>query len=102
MYQQAAFAKLRAIETGRALISVSTVGVSAVYSPDGTVLDSLPAFKYGVMLQSVPLRNSKTPAFWLNSFFITVFNFSSLLLFALALLQVARKKWSQEKLESSL
>ena len=102
MYQQAAFAKLRAIETGRALISVSTVGVSAVYSPDGTVLDSLPAFKSGVMLQSVPLRNSKTPAFWLNSFFITVFNFSSLLLFALALLQVARKKWSQEKLESSL
>ncbi len=96
MYQQAAFAKLRAIETGRALVSVSTVGVSAVYAPDGTVIDSLTPFKAAVMVQTVPLRNSHTPAFWLNSFFITVFNLGSLLLFALALLQAARKKDPQQ------
>jgi apolipoprotein N-acyltransferase len=100
MYQQAAFAKLRAIETGRALISVSTVGVSAVYAPDGRVIETLPEFAPGVMLQSVPLRTSQTPAFWLNSFFVTLFNLGSLLMFALALLAVARKRQSAKKLES--
>ena len=101
MYQQAAFAKLRAIETGRALISVSTVGVSAVYAPDGRVIETLPTFEPGVMLQSVPLRNSQTPAFWLNTWIITVCNLGSLLMFALALLSAARKRRSAKKLESS-
>jgi apolipoprotein N-acyltransferase len=57
MYQQAAFAKLRAIETGRALIGVSTVGVSAVYAPNGSELAKLPTFKPGIMVATVPLKN---------------------------------------------
>lgn len=101
MYQQAAFAKLRAIETGRALISVSTVGVSAVYAPDGTVLATLPEFEPGIMLQTVPLRTSQTPAFWLNDWLIALFNLGSLLMFALALLEAARSKRKAKKLEST-
>lgn len=61
-FQQVAIAKLRAIETGRAVINDSTVGVSAVFSPDGTTLAKLPTFEPGVMVTRVPLRTAITPA----------------------------------------
>lgn len=61
-YQQLAIAKLRAIETGRSLVNISTVGPSAVYLADGTEVASLKAFTQGFMNTGVPLRNSKTPA----------------------------------------
>ena len=61
-FQQVAIAKLRAIETGRAVVNDSTVGVSAIFAPDGRVLDQLPTFEPGVMVARVPLRTSITPA----------------------------------------
>jgi apolipoprotein N-acyltransferase len=61
-FQQVAIAKLRAIETGRAVVNDSTVGVSAIFAPDGRVLDQLPTFEPGVMVARVPLRSSITPA----------------------------------------
>jgi apolipoprotein N-acyltransferase len=61
-YQQLAIAKLRAIETGRAIVNISTVGPSAVYLPDGSSLAKLGAFKRGFMNTAVPLRTSYTPA----------------------------------------
>ena len=61
-YQQLAIAKLRAIETGRAVVNISTVGPSAVYLPDGTSLANLKAFTRGFMNTDVPLRSSYTPA----------------------------------------
>lgn len=60
--QQLAFARLRAMETGRAVVQVSTVGDSAVYLPDGTELASIPRFEPGVMLVTVPLSDTITPA----------------------------------------
>ena len=53
---------MRAIETGRSVIQVSTVGVSAMYSPDGSVIDMLPTFTAGSMVKTVPLSNMTTPA----------------------------------------
>ncbi len=61
-FQQLAIAKLRAIETGRSLVNISTVGPSAVYLADGTEIAALPAFTRGFMNTEVPLRTSKTPA----------------------------------------
>jgi len=61
-FQQLAIAKLRAIETGRSLVNISTVGPSAVYLADGTEVDQLPAFTRGFMNTEVPLRTSMTPA----------------------------------------
>lgn len=63
-YQQLAIARLRAIETGRSLVNISTVGPSAVYLADGKELASIPAFTSGFMNTKVPLRVSKTPAFF--------------------------------------
>lgn len=61
-YQQLAIAKIRAIETGRAVVNISTVGPSAVFLPDGSKLSSLGSFTRGFMNDVVPLRSSLTPA----------------------------------------
>ena len=61
-YQQAAIAKLRAIETGRAVVNISTVGKSAIYLPDGKTLNELTWYQPGAMVNSVPLYSGLTPA----------------------------------------
>ena len=48
--QQLAFARMRAIETGRSVVNLSTVGTSQVIAPDGTTIDGLPADVAGHML----------------------------------------------------
>jgi len=60
--QQLAFARMRAIETGRAVVNISTVGTSQVIAPDGSILDGLEAGTAGAMLTDVPLRSGLTPA----------------------------------------
>lgn len=60
--QQLAFARMRAIETGRSVVNLSTVGTSQVIAPDGSELDELAADTAGAMLTEVPLRTGLTPA----------------------------------------
>ena len=60
--QQLAIARLRAIEAGRTVVNISTVGSSAIITPDGETLDSLPTWEAGAMVQTVPLSNTITPA----------------------------------------
>ncbi len=60
--QQLAFARMRAIETGRAVVNLSTVGTSQVIAPDGSTIESLPAGTAGALLTDVPLRTGLTPA----------------------------------------
>ena len=66
-YQQLAIARVRAIETGRALVNISTVGPSAIFLPDGSVVDQLDAYTRDSMVETLPLRVSKTPATFLAS-----------------------------------
>ena len=60
--QQLAIARLRAIESGRTVVNISTVGTSAIITPDGATLDSLPTWLPGAMVQTVPLSDTVTPA----------------------------------------
>ncbi|MEB4616308.1 apolipoprotein N-acyltransferase, partial [Leucobacter sp. M11] len=60
--QQLEIARLRAIETGRVLVNVSTVGTSAVVLPSGVSLEQLEPFTADTMVQTVPLYDGKTPA----------------------------------------
>jgi apolipoprotein N-acyltransferase len=60
--QQLAFARMRAIETGRSVVNLSTVGTSQVIAPDGATLAQLPVDVAGHMLTDVPLRTGLTPA----------------------------------------
>jgi len=60
--QQLAMTRLRAIETGKAALQVSTVGVSAVVTPSGRVLDQSELFTQDYGTAIIPLRTSITPA----------------------------------------
>lgn len=60
--QQVAIAKLRAIETSRSVVNDSTVGVSAMFAPDGSKLTGLKPFTRSAMVATVPLSTVTTPA----------------------------------------
>ncbi|WP_375384424.1 apolipoprotein N-acyltransferase [uncultured Microbacterium sp.] len=60
--QQLAFARMRAIETGRSVVNLSTVGTSEVIAADGSTLDGIPADVAGHMLTDVPLHTGLTAA----------------------------------------
>jgi apolipoprotein N-acyltransferase len=80
--QQLAIARLRAIETGRSVVNISTVGTSQVMNSDGTTIDALPADEPGAMVTDVPLRTGLTPAVVLGPWVpgvITVFALGALI-----------------------
>jgi apolipoprotein N-acyltransferase len=58
--QQLAFARMRAIETGRSVVNVSTVGTSQVIRANGSTVTSLDAGEAGAMLEDVELRSGLT------------------------------------------
>jgi apolipoprotein N-acyltransferase len=65
--QQLAISRFRAVEHGRAVVQVSTVGVSGIVAPDGAVLDRTGLFTAEQMVQELPLRTSLTVADRLGS-----------------------------------
>ncbi|MDZ8276090.1 apolipoprotein N-acyltransferase [Microbacterium aquimaris] len=60
--QQLAFARMRAIETGRSVVNLSTVGTSQIIDPSGATVEALPTDVAGAMVADVPLRTGLTPA----------------------------------------
>jgi apolipoprotein N-acyltransferase len=60
--QQLAMSQLRAMETGRTTVQISTVGVSAVIAPNGTIVSRTGLFTHEQMIEDVALRTSTTPA----------------------------------------
>jgi len=59
--QQLAFARMRAIETGRSVVNLSTVGTSQIIAPDGVTVSSLGVDQAGVLVGEVELRDGLTP-----------------------------------------
>lgn len=68
-YQQAAIARLRAMETGRVVVNISTVGLSAIYLPNGEIQSELPWYEAGAMIEKVPLYEGATPAMSIGVWF---------------------------------
>lgn len=60
--QQLAIARIRAMELGRTVVNVSTVGLTAVIAPDGRVLQQLPSHTAGSIVREVDLAETVTPA----------------------------------------
>ena len=58
--QQLAFARMRAIETGRSVVNISTVGTSQVIRADGSTVASLDADEAGALIEDVELRSGLT------------------------------------------
>lgn len=60
--QQLAIARLRAIETGRSVVSVSTVASTTFLDPTGATIYAAPGFTADVHTDVVPLAVGTTPA----------------------------------------
>jgi apolipoprotein N-acyltransferase len=60
--QQLGIARLRAVEAGRAVVNISTVGGSAMIGSDGSTITALGSFRPGAMVAEVPLSDAVTPA----------------------------------------
>lgn len=60
--QQLEQGRVQAVVHGRAVVQVSTVGITAVISPKGVVTQQLPAWEQGALVADVPLRRSLTVA----------------------------------------
>ena len=60
--QQFAISRIRAIEHGRSVVHVSTVGVSGFIAPDGSVTRKTSLFTPAQRTASVVLRSESTPA----------------------------------------
>ncbi len=58
--QQLALARMRAIETGRSVVNVSTVGTSQIIRPDGSTVAALGAGEAGALVEDVALRTGAT------------------------------------------
>ncbi len=60
--QQLAMARIDAITTGRAIAVASTTGLSAIISPDGSIMIRSGTWQRAVLEARVPLRSGMTPA----------------------------------------
>lgn len=65
--QQLAMSRLRAVETGRAVVHISTVGVSAMIAPDGSTGQRSSLFTPDLLEADLPLRTEQTLATRLGS-----------------------------------
>lgn len=90
--QQLAIARIRAFETARTVVNISTVGTSAIIHPDGSVHDQLETYVPGVMIDDVPLSTTKTPAVVGGRQVEWFVSFGGLLVLGLAGLQSRPKK----------
>jgi apolipoprotein N-acyltransferase len=61
-HQQLQMAQMQAIATGRAAVQLSTVGVSGVIAPDGSIVADTSHWILDRMSALVPLRTTLTPA----------------------------------------
>ncbi len=60
--QQLAMSRFRAVEHGRAVVQISTVGVSGMIAPDGSLVERTGLFTAEQMVAALPLRTSLTLA----------------------------------------
>jgi apolipoprotein N-acyltransferase len=86
--------RLRAIETGRAVVHVSTVGVSAIYTPTGAELERTGHFSAEQMMQELVLRDSRTPAVFLGEIPVWISWAGSVLLLVTGLFSRNRREVS--------
>lgn len=70
--QQLAISRIRAMEFGRAVVHVSTVGVSALVTPDGVAHQQTSLFTQDILSGAVELRSTTTPATWLGPWPVVV------------------------------
>ncbi|QCB51169.1 apolipoprotein N-acyltransferase [Rhodococcus sp. PAMC28707] len=61
-YQQLAMSRIRAVEHGRSVVVAATSGVSAIVSPDGSVVEQTPLFVPDTLVAQIGLHSRTTVA----------------------------------------
>ena len=68
--QQLQITRARAIESGRNIVVVSTVGNTAFIDRSGKIISILPKYEAGVLYGEVNLTNENTSALWFSSWVV--------------------------------
>jgi len=68
--QQLQITRARAIETGRNIVVVSTVGNTAFIDRSGKIISILPKYEAGILYGEVNLTNENTSALWFSSWVV--------------------------------
>jgi apolipoprotein N-acyltransferase len=89
--QQLAIARLRAIEYGRTVVNISTVGTSAIISPTGATIAELKPFTAGTMIETVQTANGITPAAQIGRGLAVVLTIAPLLILVTARATTVRR-----------
>lgn len=100
--QQLQIARLRAVESGRALVNISTVGTSAIVLPDGNNADQLVPYTQDFMLAEVPLVQGETPALRYGALITAVILILTLAGSILAIVGLRRARRHPDEPESSV
>jgi apolipoprotein N-acyltransferase len=92
--QQLAMSKLRAVETGRAVLIAATSGISGVITPDGKVAHRTKEFTAQTITTTIPLRDTRTLATRLGATpeWTLAAIAAAALLYALALPRITRRR----------
>lgn len=95
--QQLAMSRLRAVEHGRSTLQISTVGVSGVIAPDGTVTQTTELFTHEHFTADIPLRSTLTVADQLGDWPVIVFTVLALLALALGIATGRRPRQPRQR-----
>lgn len=90
-YQQLAMSRLRAIETDRAVVVAATSGVSAIVHPDGSVSQHSEIFEPAALVETLPLKDTVTPAVRIGGAVQWVLTIMGVVLSAVALIMVRKR-----------
>ena len=61
------YLEARAVESGRSIVVVSTVGNTALIDPTGKIINILPKYSAGILFGEVNLSSSNTYAHWFTA-----------------------------------
>jgi apolipoprotein N-acyltransferase len=90
--QQLAIARVRALELGRTVVNISTVGTSAIILADGSTLDQLEWYTVGAMVTDVPTSSVITPAARIGASLEGLLGWLSLAVLAVAGISAATRR----------
>lgn len=90
--QQLAIARLRALETGRALVNISTVGTSQTVDANGNTLAEIAPYQPGYMIADVPLYRGITPGVTWGQTLQIILGWSGAMMIAGALIFGTRRR----------
>ena len=97
--QQVAMARLRAVESDRTVVYVSTTGVSAIIAPDGQVISSSGLWRQATLEARVPLVSYRTLAdrigSWPEYVIIALTVLSLVLAIGMALRSTGSMRWTR-------